>query len=96
MIWREKERSRIRDGQMDNLRGLLGIRRMNKVPNSDIRQLSGVMKRVDEWIEESFFRWFGHIERMENDKNTKWVYVGEFMKSCSVGRSKKKVELFSE
>ena len=29
MIWKEKERSRIWDVQMDNLRGLLGIRRMN-------------------------------------------------------------------
>ena len=30
MIWREKERSRIWDVQMDNLRCLLGIRRMIK------------------------------------------------------------------
>ena len=28
IIWREKERSRIRAVQMDNLRGLLGIRKM--------------------------------------------------------------------
>ena len=31
MIWREKERSRIRAVQMDNLRDLLGIRRMDRV-----------------------------------------------------------------
>ena len=37
MMWREKERSRIRAVQMDNLRGLLGIRRMDKVPNARIR-----------------------------------------------------------
>ena len=30
MIWREKERSRIKAVQMGNLRGLLGIRRMDK------------------------------------------------------------------
>ena len=30
MVWREKERSRIRAVQMGNLRGLLGIRRMDK------------------------------------------------------------------
>ena len=30
MIWREKERFRIRAVQMKNLRGLLGIRRMDK------------------------------------------------------------------
>ena len=39
MIWREKERSGIRAVQMDNLRGLLGSRRMDKVPNAWIRQL---------------------------------------------------------
>ena len=34
MIWREKGRCRICAVQMDNLRSLLGIRRMNKVPNA--------------------------------------------------------------
>ena len=34
MIWREKERPRIRAVQMGNLRGLLGIKRVNKVPNA--------------------------------------------------------------
>ena len=34
MIWKEKERPRIRAVQMDNLRGLLGIRRMDTVPNA--------------------------------------------------------------
>ena len=37
MMWREEERSRIRALQMDNLRGLLGIRRMDEVPNARIR-----------------------------------------------------------
>ena len=36
MIWKEKERSRIRAVQMDNLRGLLGIRRMDRVLNAQI------------------------------------------------------------
>ena len=31
MMWKEKERSRIRAVLMDNLRGLLGIRKMDKV-----------------------------------------------------------------
>ena len=31
MLWKEKERSRVRAVQMDNLRGLLGIRRMDRV-----------------------------------------------------------------
>ena len=44
MLWKEKKRSRIR--------GLLGIRRMNRVPNARIRELSGVTKGVDERIDE--------------------------------------------
>ena len=42
----EEERSRIRDVQMDNLIGLLGIRRMVRVPNARI-DLCGAMKGVD-------------------------------------------------
>ena len=43
MLWKE-ERSRIRAVQMDNLRGLLGTRRMDRVPNARIRKLCGVTK----------------------------------------------------
>ena len=37
LVWKEKERSRIKAVQRDNLRGLLGIRRIDKVPNARIR-----------------------------------------------------------
>ena len=52
MIWREKERSRIRAVQMGNLRSMFGIRRMDKVLNAQIRQLCVVTKGVDEKIDE--------------------------------------------
>ena len=51
ILWKEKERSRIRAIQMDNLRGLLGIRRMDRVLNTRIWDLCGVMM-VDERIDE--------------------------------------------
>ena len=51
MIWREKERYRTRAVLMDNLRDLLGIRRMDKVPYTWIRHLCGVTKGVDEKID---------------------------------------------
>ena len=74
MVWRENERSRIRSVQMDDFRGLLGIRRMDKVPNARIRQLCGVIKGVDEKID-GVLRRFGHVERMENNGIAKRVYV---------------------
>ena len=42
-----------------------------------IRELCGVTKEVDERIDENVLRWFGHVERMENDKIEKRVYVGK-------------------
>ena len=37
MLWKEAV-------QMDNLRGLLGIRRMDRAPNAWIKELCGVKK----------------------------------------------------
>ena len=42
----EKERSKIKAVQMDNLRGLLGIRRMDGALNVLIREVCGVTKRL--------------------------------------------------
>ena len=75
---------------MDNLRGLLGIRRIDKVPNARIRQLYGVTKGVDEKIDEWVLRWFGHVERMENDRIVKRIYVGDCAGSYLVGRPRKR------
>ena len=86
MIWKEKERSRIRAVQIDNLRGLLGIRRLGKVPNTQIRELCEVSKGVDERINEGVLQWFAHMERMENDRIAKRVYVGE----CAAGKPRKR------
>ena len=56
LLWKEKERSRIRTVEMDNLRGLLGIKRIDRVPNEWISELCRVMKGVDERIDEGVMR----------------------------------------
>ena len=93
ILLKEKERSRIRAVQMDNLTGLLGIRRMDIVPNTRVRELCGVTKGVGERIDVGVLRWFGHLERMENDRIAKRVYVGERAGSRSVGRPRKRKEV---
>ena len=62
---------------MDNYRGLLGIRRVNRVPDAQISELFEVTKRMDERINESILRWFSHIERTGNDRIAKRVYIWE-------------------
>ena len=56
MIWREEETSSIMVVQMDNLRGLLGIRRMDRVPNERIRELCGETREVDHQLEQPEIR----------------------------------------
>ena len=46
---------------MDNLRGLMATRRMDKVQNARLRELCGVTKGVDERIDEGVLQWFDHV-----------------------------------
>ena len=49
---------------MANLIGLLGIMRIDRVPNVQVRELCGVTKRKGERIE-VVLRWFDHVEKKE-------------------------------
>ena len=80
------EISRIRAVQMNNLRGLFGIRKMDRLLNVQIRELCGVTKGLDDGTDESVRRRFDNIERMGNDNRIdKKAYVGERMGSCLIG-----------
>ena len=48
MIYREKERSTIRDLQMDNLRCFLCITRMDRILKAQIKELCSVVNEEDE------------------------------------------------
>ena len=77
MYGNEKVRARIRAVQMDKIRGLLDIRRMDSP------------ECMDDRIEEGVLSWLCHVERMENDNIAKGVYVGEFAGSRSAGQPRK-------
>ena len=80
----KNKRSRIRAMQIDSIRGLLSIRRMDRVPYAQIRDVRS--DEGDERTDESVFRWFSHIEIMGNHIISKLVYVS----SRLVGRPRKK------
>ena len=90
VLWKENKRSRISTVQMDNLRGLLGIKRMDRVPNIQIREFCGVEKRLDERIGEAILQWFSHVGRMKSDSIAAKVYAGECAGNHSVVRQWKK------
>ena len=47
---------------------MLGIRRMDRVPNARIRESRRVKKGLDERINEGLLWWFSHVEWMERDR----------------------------
>ena len=62
---------------------------MDTIPNTRIRELCGEAKGVDGIVDESIFRYFGHIERMEKERIPKWVHMRECVTSHS-GRTFKR------
>ena len=89
MIWKEEDRSRLRAVQMDKIRSLLGIRKMDRIQNARIREMYGMEKGGYERIEEDVLHWFSHVERIENDRIAKRLYVGELAGSSSAGQPRK-------
>ena len=64
---------------------------MDKVSNARIRELCGVTKGMGERNDKGVFQGFGHVEKMENDRSAKRVYVGELAGSRQVGRPRKRL-----
>ena len=70
----------------DNLRGFLGIKRMD----ARIKELCGVKKGLKERIDEGVLRCYGRVERMESNRITKRLYVEEWAGSRSVCRPRRR------
>ena len=69
---------------------MLGIRRIDKVLNAQIRELCRMMKGADKRIDKGVLQWFSHAERIENDRIAKRVNVGECVGSHSMDRPQKR------
>ena len=52
------------------------------MPNTWVRELWGLTTGVDEGIDGSVLRWFGHVERTGNSRIIKRLHVKECMGSC--------------
>ena len=67
------ERKRMEEDEMNCLRNICGLRRIDRVPNVEIRRSEknvGVSHRIDQGV----LWWFGHVERMGDERMVKRVY----------------------
>merc|ERR1712002_1337670 len=73
----KKDRKRMEAVEMNCLRNICGRRRIDMVPNVRIREICGKNVGVSERMDQGILRWFGHVERIRNERLVKRVYDSE-------------------
>ena len=72
-----RDRKRMETVEMNCLRNICGLRRVDRVPNVEIRRMCGKNVSVSQRMDQGVLRCFGHVERMRNERLIKRVYDSE-------------------
>ena len=59
--------------EMKCLRSMTGVSRLDRVRNEVVRARTGVRKELATRVDMNVLRWFGHVERMDNERLLKKV-----------------------
>ena len=90
-VWTLKvsERKRMEAVEMNCLRNICGLRRIDRVPNVEIRRRCGKNVSVSQRIDQRVLRWFGHVERMGDERMAKRMYESNVRGVRRRGRPRK-------
>ena len=77
-VWslKVRERKRMEAVEMNCLRNICGRRRIDRVPNVEIRRC-GKNLSVGQRSDQGVLRWLGHVERMGDEGMAKRVYESD-------------------
>ena len=67
------ERQRLNVFEMKCLRSMAGVSRLDRFRNEEVRERTGVRKDLATRVDRNVLRWFGHVERMDNERLLKRV-----------------------
>lgn len=81
LAWHENEKLRLIAVEIDVLRGIRGVWRIDWVGNADVRERNGVIISSNQRLEKSIPRWYGHKKKMEEMRVVNKVYSCELV--CS-------------
>ena len=62
---RSAERRKVNVLEMKCLRSLVGVSRMDRVRNEEVRRRAGMQRELVSRADQRVLRWFGHVERMD-------------------------------
>ena len=74
---RSAERRKLNVLAMKCLRSLVGVSRMDRVRNEELRKRPGIEKELASSADQRVLRWFGHAERMDEYRMAKRVLISE-------------------
>ena len=78
-VWgmRSAERRKVNVLEMKCLRSLVGVSRMDRVGNEEVRRRAGIERELASRADQRVLRWFGHVERMDEYRMARRVLIAE-------------------
>ena len=74
---RSAERRNVNVLEMKCLRSLVGVSRMDRVRNEEVRSRAGIEMELASRSDQRVLRWFGHVERMDDYRMARRVMIAE-------------------
>ena len=87
--WGNAERRKVNVLEMKCFRSLVGVSRMDRVRNEEVRRRAGIERELESRTDQRVLRWFRQVERMEEHRMARWV----LMAGVSRGRVRGKPRL---
>jgi len=84
-VWQSAHESRINAVEMLSLRKIGGVTLVDRIENKVMRQRFGLKESVGVKMRKGMLRWFGYVERMDDERLTKQIYRVEVEESRSRG-----------
>ena len=83
---RSAERRKVNVLEMKCLRNLVGVSRMDRVRNEDVRMKGIIVRELASRAYQRVLRWFGHVERMNEYHMARRVLMAEVSRRQGRGR----------
>ena len=74
---RSAERRKVNVLEMKSLRSLVGVSRMDRVNNEEVRRRAGIERELTSRADQRILRWFGHVEKMDEYRMARRVLMAE-------------------
>ena len=74
---RSAERIKVNVLEMNCLRSLVGVSRIDRVRNEEVRRKAGIERELASRADQRVLRWFGHVERMDKYRLARRVLMAE-------------------